>query len=744
MDIDFNRARRTVTAATVDLSAVAGRDRLKRGKIYDGSAVRTVTIEETTATYLDAGQRATEWANSVLDQGTGNQACDVLASNGRNRHLLARQRDAEEILAAGHQDTDRSSDDYLHALGHHLTDWRIGDCGEHADLTYLYLSALVEAGLLPPDTHVMRILHPTMIHSLVYVGAKADFQEGNWHKIVAVDPWLVVAQATTTDRVHKGMAFDPTWFSPQGLAALRQKRTAPLIYRHFSSRSARQNFPSTVAAIDRKVKQRAALPESAAAVRGFHQKEVGGGNSPLFSGRDWPVRKSTKVVYRIEKRDALLDMNQHDFNRYFDRQTALLMVEELGLTSAASGIDRQLRRNQVDFHAMLAQLTQGDAGPLHRFLHTLPPLTARTLAFDLIALGNAHMPERQRAMGHWIRHCLNEEIVATSPGSTDMLGDTLLPGCVAHDGIDLALLPTILDAFKDRGDRLTAAQRASLARWHDGLDPLCQDVCALLVDDATRSGWHWSTPPAAPVKEQLMAASIKQGKTRIIEFLASQHPIEDAFLLQERWIAEAATEKDWSMVWTLLTLGFAPPRPLHEFLGTVIKSDHDKIVQRILDTQDLNLREEDGNPPLHRAIRSKDDAVLDALLCADSIDVNALDANGNSALLLAIEARDENVLDLLLSRDDLDINQVCNGLTALNYAIESGNAEAVAALIDDPRVNWTARDRSGRTPFDVQPPARGRRGAFIREQLAKTLSEMHQRDSTSSNESGSDEEASDD
>ncbi|KAJ5643848.1 uncharacterized protein N7484_006355 [Penicillium longicatenatum] len=64
---------------------------------------------------------------------------------------------------------------------------------------------------------------------------------------------------------------------------------------------------------------------------------------------------------------------------------------------------------------------------------------------------------------------------------------------------------------------------------------------------------------------------------------------------------------------------------------------------------DVNIADDKGLTPLHRAVRAESKEVVSMLLAAPNIDVNAVDKLGRTALSLALRARDREILDLILS-----------------------------------------------------------------------------------------------
>lgn len=80
-------------------------------------------------------------------------------------------------------------------------------------------------------------------------------------------------------------------------------------------------------------------------------------------------------------------------------------------------------------------------------------------------------------------------------------------------------------------------------------------------------------------------------------------------------------------------------------------------------------------------------------------DINAVNGNGMTLLMELVTRETNDLIAAVLSRSDLDINYTCKrtGDTALHYAVQAHNQQAVALLLSDDRLDASIKNSDGKT-----------------------------------------------
>lgn len=116
---------------------------------------------------------------------------------------------------------------------------------------------------------------------------------------------------------------------------------------------------------------------------------------------------------------------------------------------------------------------------------------------------------------------------------------------------------------------------------------------------------------------------------------------------------------------------------------TAIENNHEKIINFLLKQKNLNLNQTDKFTwtPLHWAVKLEQYDIVKALLNSQS-DPNIQDAKGRTPLHLAIKSKKQNIIDLLLKHNDTDLNLRRSKLnTYMHYAIKEQNYHLTLYLI---------------------------------------------------------------
>jgi ankyrin repeat protein len=110
---------------------------------------------------------------------------------------------------------------------------------------------------------------------------------------------------------------------------------------------------------------------------------------------------------------------------------------------------------------------------------------------------------------------------------------------------------------------------------------------------------------------------------------------------------------------------------------------------------DINAITDDGWSPLHLALEHKDIEVV-KLLLKEGADITTITDDGWSPLHLALRHRDTEVVKMLV-KEGADMTAILDGWSSLHIASIAGRVETVQLLLEDSRVDATAKDENGRT-----------------------------------------------
>lgn len=135
--------------------------------------------------------------------------------------------------------------------------------------------------------------------------------------------------------------------------------------------------------------------------------------------------------------------------------------------------------------------------------------------------------------------------------------------------------------------------------------------------------------------------------------------------------------------------------PAEDLLNAAMRDDGYRIGVLLLRGGDPNVRDEQGQTPLHIALKDDGDKAVKSLLSHPALDVNAVNAAGETPLMLAALRGRLDTARLLVQRG-AQINR--EGWSPLHYAC-SGPDEGVAAWLLSQGAEIDARSPNGSTPL---------------------------------------------
>ncbi|MFC1765249.1 ankyrin repeat domain-containing protein [Planctomycetota bacterium] len=124
------------------------------------------------------------------------------------------------------------------------------------------------------------------------------------------------------------------------------------------------------------------------------------------------------------------------------------------------------------------------------------------------------------------------------------------------------------------------------------------------------------------------------------------------------------------------------------------------MLQNLAKEADVNAKDENGRTPLHFAVESAKNVIIEVLLDKGA-NINAKDKDGRTPLHLAAESADEDMIELLLDKGaNINVKDDKSGFTALHHAVRLGKKNVVELLIAK-GADINARDKQGHTPLYI-------------------------------------------
>lgn len=140
--------------------------------------------------------------------------------------------------------------------------------------------------------------------------------------------------------------------------------------------------------------------------------------------------------------------------------------------------------------------------------------------------------------------------------------------------------------------------------------------------------------------------------------------------------------------------------PLH----TAVRKNDAAALRVLLECLDVNVRDSQDMTPLHLATKLNATACIQVLIVSSGIDLNILDASGSSALYHAVKKCDVGTVKMLLEAPGIDVNAHKDGTdTPLHNLLKCTNrgAELAPFFLAAPGIDVTICDWKGRTVADI-------------------------------------------
>ncbi|KAH7191681.1 hypothetical protein BKA60DRAFT_471064 [Fusarium oxysporum] len=137
-------------------------------------------------------------------------------------------------------------------------------------------------------------------------------------------------------------------------------------------------------------------------------------------------------------------------------------------------------------------------------------------------------------------------------------------------------------------------------------------------------------------------------------------------------------------------------------LIAAVKGDFRGAVQALAHSEvDVNVRDKNGDTPLHLAVDKKSLEMVSVLLATGKCEISLENELGYTPLGRAIANWDIAMVELLLSTDEINANMPEDShLNPLYLAVSSGQIEVAKLLLDTRKVDISTTDDRGDTPLD--------------------------------------------
>lgn len=167
---------------------------------------------------------------------------------------------------------------------------------------------------------------------------------------------------------------------------------------------------------------------------------------------------------------------------------------------------------------------------------------------------------------------------------------------------------------------------------------------------------------------------------------------------------KAIDDKNFEAICLLLDAGAnikTPNDKGNTSLHLAIEKNNCYLIRRILNNVnfDINIKNDAGDAPIHRAVSCKNDFALDALINAGA-DVNIKDAVGDTPLHRAINFGNLEMVNMLLGCVRTKVNlQNATGDVPLHLASAEGKVDIMRSLLSDPNIDINIQNSVGNTPL---------------------------------------------
>jgi len=139
-----------------------------------------------------------------------------------------------------------------------------------------------------------------------------------------------------------------------------------------------------------------------------------------------------------------------------------------------------------------------------------------------------------------------------------------------------------------------------------------------------------------------------------------------------------------------------------EFLELVDRGDHDEAINRLKKGQQINVADERGETPVHKATRRGDNEFVAQLLKLGAV-ADYADVDGVTPIMIAVQYGRDDLVDAFMEKG-VDLKaKTREGMSLLHMAVYSGHEDTVRSLLQNPQVGelLEEKDSNGRTPLQV-------------------------------------------
>mmetsp|Transcript_3827 Transcript_3827/g.9904 ORF Transcript_3827/g.9904 Transcript_3827/m.9904 type:complete len:256 (+) Transcript_3827:42-809(+) len=138
------------------------------------------------------------------------------------------------------------------------------------------------------------------------------------------------------------------------------------------------------------------------------------------------------------------------------------------------------------------------------------------------------------------------------------------------------------------------------------------------------------------------------------------------------------------------------------FLEAVDRGEHESAIEMLKKGQQINVADERGETPMHKATRRGDKEFVVTLLKLGAV-ADYSDVDGVTPIMIAVQYGRDDLVAIFMQKGVNMLAKTNEGMTLLHAAVYSGHEATVATLlrVEDVGEMLEQKDTNGRTPLQV-------------------------------------------